>query len=66
MSPPLNGETPTSPRAWASVIIKARTRTERNALLSQVPDNFRPIAETHVRNHFARRASDKRSQGSAD
>lgn len=59
-SQPPSGESVTSPRAYAAEIIQARTRAGRAELLSQVPDNFRPIVETHVRNHFARRAGDQR------
>ena len=57
--PPANGM-PDTARGWASLIIATRKRLDRAALLSQVPENLRPIAETHVRCHFARKASEKR------
>ncbi len=43
------------PRQYAAEYVKLPTKRERAALLSQVPDNFRPIVESHVRNHFARK-----------
>ena len=58
MSPPQNGEQPINPkrpRQYAAEYVKLPTKRERAALLSQVPDNFRPIVESHVRNHFARK-----------
>ena len=56
---PTNGETDTSPRAYAFEIIKAPTRAERAALLALVPAHLRGLVETHVRIHFARRASER-------
>jgi len=61
-----SGGTATSPRAYAAAIIALPTRAERAALLEQVPEHLRGLVERHVRNHFARRASDKRGAGSAD
>jgi hypothetical protein len=53
-SPPGNGGTSTSPRAYAFEIIKARTREERNRLLSLVPAHLQGLVKRHVTNHWER------------
>jgi len=47
------------PRQYASKIIEKKTILERRELLSQVPEQYRALVETHVRIAFDRLASKK-------
>ena len=47
------------PRQYASKIIEKKTVVERRELLSQVPEQYRALVETHVRIAFDRLANKK-------
>lgn len=49
----------TRPRQYASKIIEKKTILERRELLSQVPEQYRALVETHVRIAFDRLANKK-------
>ena len=44
------------PRNYAAEIIAERDREKRRTMLAAVPDEFRGLVETHVRNHFKLKA----------
>lgn len=43
------------PRHYADRIMKLKTKEERKAALEQVPEEYRKLVETHVRNAFEKR-----------
>ncbi len=43
------------PRHYAERIMTLKTKEERKAALEQVPEEYRKLVETHVRNAFMRR-----------
>ena len=47
------------PRQYAAKIIDKKTILERRELLSQVPEEYRALVETHVRIAFDRLANQK-------
>lgn len=58
-SPEMRLHQATRPRQYAAEICRERDIEKRRELLALVPDEYRPLVETHVRNAFMLKAARK-------